>query len=211
MATLKNGLLGGFSGKVGNYVGSSCRGVDYIKSLPVKMTNPRTKGQTKQRSNFIITQSFLRTFTPFIRIGFKDHAVDGKSAFNAAMSYNMMNSVKNGTDAREIDFSKVLISRGSLYCSTTINASVTDNHLHFEWDPVLNENAKSTDQVMILAYNSTRAEAVYDINAGKRKNASSYIDLPAGWNGDIIETYIAFKNEEGTLVSDSSYTGQFTI
>src|SRR5690554_321126 len=114
MATLKNGLSGGFSGKVGNIVGSSCRGVEYIKSLPSKMTNPRSKGQTRQRSKFVVTQSFLRTFTPVIRIGFQEYAVDGKSAFNAAMSYNMINGVKAGVDGIVIDYKNILISKGQI-------------------------------------------------------------------------------------------------
>ena len=211
MGRLKNGVFGGFSGKVGNVVGSSCRGVEYIKSVPVKMTNPRTKGQTKQRSSFIVTQNFLRTMIPIIRIGFKDYAVDGKSAFNAAMSYNMINGVKNGTDGSAIDYPKVLISRGLLCSSPLINATVADDLLQFDWDPSINENAKSTDQVMVVAYNETKAESVLDINAGKRGSAATFIILPNEWNGDVIETYVAFKNEEATLVSDSYYTGSFDI
>ena len=31
------------------------------------------------------------------------------------------------------------------------------------------------------------------------------------WSGDVIETYIAFKNEEGTMVSNSCYTGSLTV
>ncbi|MDD4778290.1 MAG: DUF6266 family protein, partial [Fermentimonas sp.] len=84
MGKLKDGIFGGFSGKVGNVIGSSCRGVEYIKSRPVRMTNPRSKGQTKQRGAFKMTQDFLRTIKPFIRIGFKEFALEGKSAFNAA-------------------------------------------------------------------------------------------------------------------------------
>ena len=57
MATLNNGLLGGFSGKVGDFIGSTCRGVEYIKSQPVKMTKKKTKSQTIQRSRFVVTSS----------------------------------------------------------------------------------------------------------------------------------------------------------
>ena len=129
MGTLKNGFFGGFTGKVGNLVGSSCRGVEYVKSRPTKMTNPRTKKQTKQRSKFTLSQNFLRSIVPIIRIGFKDFAVGGMSAFNAA----------------------------------------------------------------------------------KRKSANASISLPTDWSGDVIETYIAFKNEEGTMVSNSCYTGSLTV
>lgn len=211
MARLKNGLLGGFSGKVGNVVGSSCRGVEYIKSVPSKMTNPRSKGQTRQRSSFIVIQSFLRTFTPVIRIGFQEFAVDGKSAFNAAMSYNMINGIKAGVDGIVIDYKNILISKGPLYCSSTIKAGVFNYELKFEWDSENKYNANPHDQVMVLAYNTAKAESVYDINAGKRRDASTFIELPESWSGDVIETYVAFKNMVSTMVSNSLYTGGFTV
>lgn len=137
MGKLKEGILGGFSGKVGNVVGSSCRGVEYIKSRPSKMTNPRTKGQTKQRNKFTVTQSFLCTIKPIIRIGFKDHAIDGRSAFNAAMSYNMSNAIKIYADGVDLDFPNILVSRGSLFPAKDINAKVEDGEIHFVWNPKL--------------------------------------------------------------------------
>ena len=148
---------------------------------------------------------------PIIRIGFKDYAIDGKSAFNAAMSYNMINGINRVKDGCVIDYTNVLISRGSLCPSPVINATVTDDLLQFEWDPILNENAKSTDQVMVIAHNAAKGESVFDVNAGKRGSAATFIVLPKEWKGDIIETYIAFKNEESTLVSDSCYTGQLVL
>jgi len=39
MATFKNGPNGGFSGKVGSVVGSSWKGIDYIRGLPAKRKN----------------------------------------------------------------------------------------------------------------------------------------------------------------------------
>ncbi|MDD2265168.1 MAG: DUF6266 family protein, partial [Bacteroidales bacterium] len=45
MGTIKQGILGGFSGKVGNIVGASWRGIDYIRSMPASVRNPRTVAQ----------------------------------------------------------------------------------------------------------------------------------------------------------------------
>lgn len=45
MGTIKKGILGGFSGKVGTVVGSSWKGIAYMRSLPQNMKNPRTEGQ----------------------------------------------------------------------------------------------------------------------------------------------------------------------
>lgn len=211
MGKLKEGILGGFSGKVGNVVGSSCRGVEYIKSRPSKMTNPRTKGQTKQRNKFTVTQSFLCTIKPIIRIGFKDHAIDGRSAFNAAMSYNMSNAIKIYADGVDLDFPNILVSRGSLFPAKDINAKVEDGEIRFVWNPETEENAKPDDQAMVLVYNSTKTAAVYDINAGKRGGSGTKIKFPEDWSGDVVETYIVFKNADGSVASDSVYTGSYVV
>jgi hypothetical protein len=42
MGTIKQGILGGFSGKVGTVVGASWKGIAYMRSLPQKVKNPRT-------------------------------------------------------------------------------------------------------------------------------------------------------------------------
>jgi hypothetical protein len=50
MGTIKKGVLGGFSGKVGSVVGASWKGIDYIRSLPASVKNPRTEGQVDRKS-----------------------------------------------------------------------------------------------------------------------------------------------------------------
>jgi len=72
MGTIKQGILGGFSGKVGNVVGASWKGIDYIRSLPSSVSNPRTPGQVTQRTKFSMVQSFLTSMIPVIRVGFKN-------------------------------------------------------------------------------------------------------------------------------------------
>ena len=53
MGIIKKGILGGFSGKVGNVVGASWKGIDYIRSLPSTVRNPRTPRQVKQELSFL--------------------------------------------------------------------------------------------------------------------------------------------------------------
>jgi hypothetical protein len=59
MGTIKKGILGGFSGKVGTVVGASWRGISYMRSLPQKVRNPRTQGQRSQRNKFALALSLL--------------------------------------------------------------------------------------------------------------------------------------------------------
>ena len=74
MGKISQGVLGGFSGKVGNVVGGSWKGIDYMRIKPASVTNPRTAAQVDQRSKFSIVLNFLQPMTEFLRVGFKLYA-----------------------------------------------------------------------------------------------------------------------------------------
>lgn len=59
MGTIKQGILGGFSGKVGTAIGSSWKGISYMRGRAQSVKNPRTEGQMEQRSKFALTLDFL--------------------------------------------------------------------------------------------------------------------------------------------------------
>ena len=42
MGTIKQGILGGFSGKVGSVVGASWKGISYMRSQADHVKNPRS-------------------------------------------------------------------------------------------------------------------------------------------------------------------------
>src|SRR5690554_4006627 len=207
MGTLKEGVFGGFSGRVGKVVGASWRDIYYIRSLPSKVNDPKTEKQIKQRSRFSVVMEFLKTITPFIRIGFQSHASGRMTAFNAAMSYNMRHGVKKGEGGMVLDFPNVLVSRGSLVGATGIQTTIVNGELRVEWDADLSENARYDDVVLLLAYNPVKKQSVYDLNAGKRGATEARLQLPSVWTGNILETYVTFRTSEGLDVSNSVYAG----
>lgn len=212
MATMKNGLWGGFSGKIGNVVGVSRDGAFYLRSLPVQVKKSESKKQFVQRSRFSVTQSFLQTCTPFLRIGFQSDAMAMRSAFNAAMSYNVRYAVKGEAPYFEIDYPNVLVSKGPLPTSAILQASLSEGVLHVQWDATCEGKATPHDQVMILVCNPQKKSAVYDLYTGKRGSLASQLQLPSQWQGDTIEAYIAFMSaNDFKLVSDSQYAGRHRV
>ena len=47
MGKISQGILGGFSGKVGNVVGGNWKGIDYMRVRPASVANPQTNGDRK--------------------------------------------------------------------------------------------------------------------------------------------------------------------
>lgn len=111
MGKISQGVLGGFSGKVGNVVGGTWKGIDYMRIKPANVSNPRTAGQVDQRSKFTITLRFLQTMTDFLRVGFKLYA-NKMTQFNAAMSYNLNNAITGTYPNFSVDYANALVSRG---------------------------------------------------------------------------------------------------
>lgn len=205
MGIFKNGLFGGISGRVGNIVGASWKGVEYVRSLPVNRVDPKTKKQIKQRNKMSVTMEFMKTVTPYVRVGFQMYVTDSLTAFNAAMSFNMKNAISTDADNVSLDYSKVMVSRGPLFITPNIKAERATGKIIITWDKTLSEDAKRSDQLMVVAYNSFKQQSVYDLNAGKRSLSSTSIEIPLDWIKDKIEVYLAFKDAEGGIVSDSVY------
>ena len=72
MGIINQGILGGFSGKVGPIVGFRWKSNYYIRARAAKVSNPRTPKQQEQRGKFATAFSFLKAIKPFIRIGYKE-------------------------------------------------------------------------------------------------------------------------------------------
>ena len=211
MGKIAQGILGGLSGKVGNIVGGSWKGIDYIRIKPSSVANPRTEGQVNQRNKFTITLEYLQATSDFIKIGYKSFAVK-KTEFNAAMSYVLNNAVGGIAPNFTIDYSLALLSRGSL--SSVLNGSTdlaTPGQVTFDWDDNSAEgNANATDKAMVLVYNPSKKESVSILDGADRTVGSQVITIPSTYAGDTVELFMAFVSADGTQVSNSVYLGSGT-
>ena len=134
MGKISQGILGGVSGKVGNVVGGSWKGIDYLRILPVSVANPRTPAQKDQRSKFLTVINFLEPIKDFIRVGFKNYAVK-MTQFNSALSYNVKNAIAGTYPDYTIDYSNALVSRGGLAPAMdgSVNSTVA-GIVTYEWN-----------------------------------------------------------------------------
>lgn len=212
MGKISQGILGGLSGKVGNIIGGNWKGIDYIRIKPSSVANPRTEGQVNQRNKFSATISFLQPNKGFLNVGYKAFAVK-RTAFNAAMSYTLVNAIVGTAPNFNVDYSLALLSKGSL--STPLNPTkdlATAGQVTFGWDDNSTDgNANATDKAMVLAYNPSKKESIYLLDGAIRTATTQVLTLPASYTGDTIELFMAFVSENGSIVSNSVYLGSGTV
>jgi hypothetical protein len=212
MGKIAQGVLGGFSGKVGNIVGGTWKGIDYMRIKPANVSNPKTQGQLDQRSKFSTVLKFLQPLTDFLKVGFKLYAIK-MTQFNSAMSYNLNNAITGTYPNFTIDYTKALVSRGSLVgAAGAAAASSSAGVVEFTWsDNTGSGNAQGTDKALLVVYNATKGYAVYDTAGASRATQSQNLAVPSDFSGDTVQAFIGFVSEDGKEIANSVHIGSVTV
>lgn len=206
MGKIKQGILGGFSGKVANVVGSSWKGIAVMKSLPLSVANPKTTKQILQRNRFSLLVSFASDLLSSIVKPLWDRFAQKMSGFNDFVSNNF-DAFFEGQAA--VDYEKIVISKGKMVAPTISAITETEPGIisvtftSDESDPY----ALDSDQVYLAAIDITSKKA-FPLSDGDftRDDSPISIDLPANLDTSHDHyVYMAFKRIDGTIVSDSGY------
>ncbi len=209
MGKISQGILGGFSGKVGTVIGGSWKGIDYMRSIPASVANPRTAAQVQQRTKFTTAIGFLQSMTSFLRVGFKNYAIK-MTAFNAAMSYTLKNAVFGEDPDFFIVYPDALVSRGSLPGALNgAAASTVAGQIDITWTDNSGEGtALAGDLANVVVYNPTKEQAVTVIGGNTRSSGAQSVTIPASFAGDEVHVYLAFQTDNQSDVSNSTYLGE---
>lgn len=211
MGTIKQGILGGFSGKVGTVIGGNWKGISYMRSQAQHIKNPRTDAQVSQREKFALALNFLKPMTHVLRVGFKLYA-NKQTAFNAAMSYTLANAITGEYPDYELNFASALISRGTLTSAANGAVSAANEKVTVSWEDNTGVGtAKASDKALIALANLSKGEAITEDGGATRSAGSQSIDIPSDWIGDEVQVYLGFVSEDAKEVANSVYLGSVTI
>ena len=151
MARIKNGVLGGFSGKAGSVIGFQRRGKSFIKGLNKGAPKPPTLNQLASREKFKLLQNWRSYLTSFFAISFKNHTHE-RSAQNVTHRFNA-NIVKGEYPNFEIDYTAIVISQGDLPTLKEVKMTTDENRkLHFTWTDIYEKGAEHSDLVALLIF-----------------------------------------------------------
>ncbi|MBC8006367.1 MAG: hypothetical protein H7X84_12905 [Verrucomicrobia bacterium] len=212
MATFVNGILGGFSGKVGTVIGSYWNGIEYMRSRAAHVTQPNTPAQLEQRAKFALVGKFLRPLIPFLRVSYKTLALK-KSAFNAAMAHTLENAVTGIYPTFEIDYSQVLVCQGNLLGAENASViSTTANTINFTWENNSTDyGADATDKVALVVYCPALQKFVTAIGTATRLTGSQTMTLPTVFASQEVQTYIGFCNTAMSEFSNGEFLAAVTV
>lgn len=214
MAKIKQGILGGFSGKVANVVGTSWKGRAVMKSQPLSVSNPKTTAQVGQRNKFSkvaeLASEVLTTFVQPVEnpisgdiSGYNLFCRDNKGAFDTAGDFVPANLVAGGGK---------IINLESFSCSP----SEADSSLTVSWTNSADLSAlRKTDKVYVLALDKD-AEPIAVLSGTTTRNSQS-VNVPflegksMPTEGEDITILYACVSADGREVSVKTAAATFEV
>ena len=211
MAKTKNGLTGSVSGKVGNLVFCTWKGIEYVRLAPSKRSGVPSKKELANRWIFgELTQGWIKPISPFLKIGFQGYTPTNQG-ITAAKSYLYKHALTMDGFNSSIDPSKMLVSYGSLGNPEDVQITLNpQKELVFTWNPATGRDQSQRDQAMLLAYNIEKESAVMSLGGEFRSTGTEKLELASATPGDF-HVYLAFLAQDRSRQSESLYLGTVTV
>jgi len=198
---------GEFTGKEGNTVSYLLKGKKVRRTIGAN-DGPRS---ARQLAIYQLTRDinlFLQPVKEFLRIGFElANKGSNMSTTNMAYSHIFNNAIKGEYPDREIDFTKVLLSKGKMKETPGQQVKAVESGLEFSWSPQLLGNMSWDDTVMLVAYMPALNDSQYLLSGGRRNGGTEILNLTGIPDETLIHTYVSFISANRKIISDSVYTG----
>lgn len=211
MAIIKQGILGGFSNKVGSVVGAGWKGIATMRSLPQSVANPRTTAQVANRSTFAQLAQMGSVILPTIIQPLWNRWAKKMSGYNEWLSVNKKLLDELGSVVAFVP--QAVFANGDLSASATAG-SVTDAgaiNLTYATD-LVNAHDAATDEAYLVAV--VIPSGATQLNEGKvfgfatgvaRSVGSLSVNIDALEDGDTVYGYLMFRSKDGVYRSTTSF------
>lgn len=204
MGIIKQGILGGFKGKVGSVVGTSWKGRAVMKAMPLSVANPKTALQVAQRTKL---SQIVALAKPLLggSIALLENPFAGNiSGYNRFVSRN----VKDAFYAGEVDYTKLKMSQGSLggiLITGLLEWSINKKQIVLGISSVDSPFNLPTDQVVAVVWSHTKQKY---LSTGVVENTRNNTVLQVNFseaveNGELIYVYLSAVRADKKYVSDS--------
>jgi len=205
MGKIPQGIFGGISGKIGGLVGSSWKGIAYLRQMAMSVHQPDSPAQLKQRTKFTNVVDVAVQLLAVIIKPLWDRFAVKMSGYNNFVHYNIDLFEDVFPDPPE----GFEISHGSMGATQFDTVTAVDNEAGIEcaWIDDSGSGYKlATDLAFFVAYNLTQGIWAFGEASDGRSVPEATITFPAKCVlNDELYCYLAFKRADGTIVSMTAY------
>ena len=210
MGIYVNGILGPFSGKVGNVIGSNWRSVDYLLSRPTPSAAKMGSAKQKQaRKRFAMAAEFISPLRDLINLSYPVKKGSRKSGFDMAMAH-VIDSITENEEGLIIAYKDIQIARGPLSPIEGAFSTAEGDQVSFIWKPKISiGTAEGNDIVYIVMYHTERKE-YYVFSDRKRSDGRRDLNLNEIGDG-AFEVWTFTSTYDCVRFSNSVYNGTFAV
>lgn len=207
MGKLKGGPFGTVHGKVGRLVSYVLNGENIVRKIG-KSSKPLTPARKANCEEMTVINSFLSPSLNFIRSGFRLAVIGtNRNAYNEAIAYNKLNALQGEYPNISIDYTKILVSKGSRPVAKTPQIAKVAGGIEFTWDTADLTSQHMNDRAMVMVFFSKSKITQYHLSGAKRAEGKDLLPIDSSLADEQMEAYISFIKDDTTEISDSVYAG----
>ena len=197
MGKIKQGILGGFKGKVGTVIGASWNGISYMKGRPQSVRNPRTEAQVQQRNFFKELQGLVSQLSDEQLISLFPSVNRGMTRRNM-FTRQLAAAAAVVDDVKTVDLSTLEgIGNGERIDSPMLECLVTDTNgvldIFAEPEVAVAIGKPAEANFIAVAYNITQKRiGIFNTEV---TDPSMGVEIPVGnWGevGDSVRFYLTY-------------------
>jgi len=206
MGKIKNATIGALNGRIGNLVGASWKGTDYYRIHNEHINDAQSPKQIVQRERFKTISFLIHKLRAAVIKPIWNNSAAHMTGNNAFMSRNMQ---AIGADA-SIDFSKLILSIGSLDTPSSMNFSKDlsdDGSYVLDWLDIPEAyEYDETDILNIVIFNEADVSVTpfLMLRCATRKDMI-YQFIPKGDAGNKLHIFAFFSNADGSDFTESRH------
>ena len=203
MGKIKQGILGGFKGKVGTVIGSSWNGIAYMRGLAQSVKNPKTAGQTTQRGFFREVMDIAGQLSKE-QLAFLFPTAPSRMTRHNALVKQLTEFAAIDGDVKSVDLGNInSIGNAATADLPDVTVAVDNDKLAFSWSEVTTERAEYEDEFPTIFVANVTKKKVYLVNStakvGESGTQSFSVSLAA--YGEDTDTYSGFMMLTGSKVA----------
>jgi len=203
MGVILQGILGGFSGKVGPVVGGKWKDIDYMRSYVIP-SNPNTASQQAVRTTFALLVQNARSVLTTICQPFIDPFQSAMSGFNRfiQMNYDVFAAADKLTSASKV-------TEGTLTGNDISSATYDDPGATISWTENTGGNVESTDYMLGAVYDEGEQMIYVSTTPVARSVGTISVPIPGGLQSATQVAFLFAYRGTGSelVVSDSTAVG----
>ncbi|VBB48629.1 hypothetical protein TRIP_D450084 [uncultured Paludibacter sp.] len=205
MATSQNPLTGRMSGTVGNFVATTYRGQNVIRSKAFNPKDANSEAQQKHRSIFKLMSDEYTSLASIISFGFPNRPKN-QSPYNAFMAANLPVAVDKSGETPVIDYSKMVLSKGSLPRVNVVSVETGETGITVNYQPRSAYPEASPDDVVTAVVKSTEG-MLYSVSKprGELETDSILLPLLNATTDNVIYIYLMVVSADKQKASQTSY------